>query len=184
MPVLISRSVVPAYPIGTSALRKRAERMLAALGRADAELSILLCDDATIHALNRAHRRRNKPTDVLAFALHEGKPLAGAEGLLGDVVISLDTARRQSSERGHSLWNEVTLLLAHGLLHLVGFDHRTDAEERRMNARADMLIAASSRARPQIASRPVDKARETGDSHPRKRPKADLLPAQKTKRSR
>ena len=91
--------------------------MLQALGLTDAELSIMVCDDATIHALNRTHRRRNKPTDVLAFALREGKPLPGAEALLGDVVISLDTAQRQARERRHALWTEVTLLLAHGLLH-------------------------------------------------------------------
>jgi probable rRNA maturation factor len=117
--------------------------MLRALGMPDAELSILLCDDATIHALNRTHRRKNKPTDVLAFALREGRPMPGASGMLGDVVISLDTAARQAEELGRTLWDEVTWLLAHGLLHLVGYDHRTAAEERRMNARADMLIAAA-----------------------------------------
>jgi len=142
--------------------------MLRALSLPEAELSVMLCDDATIHALNREHRRRNKPTDVLAFALREGEPLQGAEALLGDVVISIDTARRQAAERNHSLWAEVTLLLAHGLLHLIGYDHRTDAEERRMNARADMLIAASSVRRPQIAQHVVDKPRKAGDSRPRK----------------
>lgn len=122
---------------------RRAEKMLRALGMPDAELSILLCDDPTIHALNRTHRRKNKPTDVLAFAMREGRPMPGESGLLGDVVISLDTAARQAEELGRSLWDEVSWLLAHGLLHLVGYDHRTAAEERRMNARADMLIAAA-----------------------------------------
>jgi probable rRNA maturation factor len=117
--------------------------MLQALRMPEAELSILLCDDATIHALNREHRRKNKPTDVLAFALREGKVLPGASGVLGDVVISLDTAARQAKQLKRSLWDEVTWLLAHGLLHLVGYDHRTDAEERRMNARADVLFAAT-----------------------------------------
>jgi probable rRNA maturation factor len=152
MPVLVSRSSVPSRTIGSAALRTRAERMLAALALSGAELSVLLCDDATIHALNRQHRRKNKPTDVLAFALREGKlptsvgSLPAARGRaepLGDVVISLDTARRQAEERGRTLWDEVTLLLAHGLLHLIGYDHRTRAEERVMNARADMLIAAA-----------------------------------------
>jgi probable rRNA maturation factor len=124
-------------------LVRRAEKMLRALGMPDAELSILLCDDPTIHALNRTHRRKNKPTDVLAFAMREGRPMPGESGLLGDVVISLDTAARQAEELGRSLWDEVSWLLAHGLLHLVGYDHRTAAEERRMNARADMLIAAA-----------------------------------------
>jgi probable rRNA maturation factor len=137
--------------------------MLRALGLDDAELSIVVCDDPTIHALNRSHRRRNKPTDVLAFALREGKPLPGAEALLGDVVISLDTAQRQARERRHSLWTEVTILLAHGLLHLVGYDHRTDAEERRMNARADMLVAAATTRVPQARPKPVDKRRKAGE---------------------
>lgn len=119
--------------------------MLEALGMAEAELSILLCDDDTIHDLNRRHRRKNKPTDVLAFALREGQPVPGSTAL-GDVVISLDTAQRQADELGRTLWQEVTFLLAHGLLHLLGYDHQTDEEERRMNARADMLVAAAGQA--------------------------------------
>jgi probable rRNA maturation factor len=144
--------------------------MLQALSLADAELSIVVCDDATIHALNREHRKKNKPTDVLAFALREGKPLAGAEAMLGDVVISLDTAARQARQHKKSLWDEVTMLLAHGLLHLIGYDHGTDAEERRMNARADMLIAAANTARPQIAVSAVDKRVKAGDSRSPRRP--------------
>ncbi len=130
--------------------------MLVALKLKKAELSVMLCDDRTIHALNRSHRKKDKPTDVLAFALGEGEVLPGAEGILGDVVISIDTAQRQAKERAHSLWDEVTLLLAHGLLHLIGYDHRNDEEERVMNARADMLIAAA-KTRPQRRARAVDK---------------------------
>jgi probable rRNA maturation factor len=143
VPVFVTRTAVPASPIGSSALRVRAERMLAALALPSAELSLVVCDDATIHQLNRQHRRKNKPTDVLAFALREGPALRGAEDLLGDVVISLETARRQAEVRGHPLWTEVTILLAHGLLHLLGHDHQTDEEERRMNARVDVLVAAA-----------------------------------------
>ncbi len=127
--------------------------MLAALGIAKAEVSILLCDDAEIRRLNRDYRRKDRPTDVLAFASSEAHPgrglgdevkkLARAEGVLGDIVVSIDTARRQAEEKGHSLTHEVTFLLAHGLLHLLGFDHRTRAEERRMTARTDALLAAA-----------------------------------------
>ena len=117
--------------------------MLHALRLPAAELSVVLCDDPTIHALNRDHRKKDKPTDVLAFAQREGKPVKGTRDLLGDVVISLDTAQRQADEHDRSLWDEVTMLLAHGLLHLVGFDHRTRAEERIMNARTDVLVAAA-----------------------------------------
>ncbi len=133
--------------------------MLVALKLQKAELSVMLCDDRTMRTLNRTHRKKDKPTDVLAFALREGEALPGAHGLLGDVVISIDTAQRQAREHRHSLWDEVTLLLAHGLLHLIGYDHRDDAEERRMNARADMLVAAAGTRRPQRAPKPVDKPR-------------------------
>lgn len=142
VPVLVARSAVPASPIRNVAIKRRAERMLGALGLEHAELSLLLCDDREIHALNKRHRRKNKPTDVLAFAMQEGTPMPRGRRLLGDVVISLDTARRQAQEFGRPLWDEVTLLLAHGLLHLVGYDHQTDAEEARMNREVARLVAA------------------------------------------
>lgn len=116
--------------------------MLAALGLPRAEVSILLCDDATIHELNRTYRRKNKPTDVLAFALREGENAHLAGDMLGDVVISIDTARRQAEEHDRSLADEVRFLLAHGILHLVGYDHATKAEERRMMALTDALLGA------------------------------------------
>jgi probable rRNA maturation factor len=143
MAVLVSRVGVSGRVIASAPLRTRAERMLRALALPKAELSVVVCDDPTIHALNRDHRKKDKPTDVLAFAQREGKPVKGTRDLLGDVVISLDTAQRQADEHGRSLWDEVTMLLAHGLLHLVGFDHRTRAEERIMNARTDVLVAAA-----------------------------------------
>ena len=127
-------------------VRSKAERMLAALGLSAAELSILLCDDPTIHALNRTYRGKNKPTDVLAFAMREGEGAehANAHSVLGDIIVSLETAARQASTRARTLDAEVTMLLAHGLLHLLGLDHRTRTEERRMTARTDLLCAAAS----------------------------------------
>ena len=117
--------------------------MLGALALPEAELSILLCDDATIHKLNRDHRGKDKPTDVLAFAMREGETGHLAGDLLGDVVISVDTARRQAGEHSRSVAAEVRFLLAHGILHLVGYDHGTRAEERRMMAMTDVLLAAA-----------------------------------------
>ncbi len=117
--------------------------MLRALGRQDAELSILLCDDSVIHALNRAYRGRDRPTDVLAFAMREGEGGSVSDHVLGDVVISIDTARSQAHGGGRTIAEEVTTLLAHGLLHLLGYDHRTRAEERRMKALTDVLRAAA-----------------------------------------
>lgn len=120
-------------------VRAVAERMLASLGLADAELSLLLCDDATIHTLNRDYRRKDKPTDVLAFALREGPHAEHAGDALGDVVISMDTARRQAAEHDSAISTEVNFLLAHGVLHLLGYDHQNRGEERRMSARTDIL---------------------------------------------
>jgi probable rRNA maturation factor len=121
--------------------------MLAALGVEDSELSILLCDDSTIRELNRRYRNKNRATDVLAFPMQEGPGPQFAHGLLGDVVISLPTARRQAAARDRAIVDEVTFLLAHGLLHLLGHDHATARQEREMTARTEALMAAVEAAR-------------------------------------
>ena len=147
MPVVVSTRGLKKRSVAPSTVRERAERMLAALQMKDAELSVLLCDDATIHELNRDYRGKDRPTDVLAFAMREGEHGDLAPELLGDVVVSIDTARRQAAEHGRTLVAEVTYLLAHGLLHLLGYDHATVAEDRRMRARTDALCAAATIAR-------------------------------------
>jgi probable rRNA maturation factor len=111
-------------------------------GRADYEVSVRLVDDAAIHALNRGYRKKDKPTDVLAFAQREGPGGQLHPELLGDIVISVDTARRQA-RRG--LYRELLHLASHGLCHLLGYDHRDDDEERAMNARAAALRAEAAR---------------------------------------
>lgn len=121
--------------------------MLASLGFEDAELSILLCDDGTIRQLNRDYRKKNTATDVLAFPMQEGPGPASHPGLLGDVVISLPTAARQAADQDRPIIQEVTFLLAHGLLHLLGYDHATKSEEREMKARTGELLAAVEAAR-------------------------------------
>ena len=111
-------------------------------GRSDYEVSLRLVGDAQIHALNRGYRRNDRPTDVLAFAQREAPTAAIHPALLGDIVISVDTARRQA-RRG--LYRELLHLASHGLCHLLGYDHRDDAEERDMNARAATLRAEAHR---------------------------------------
>ncbi len=123
--------------------RSAAERMLLALGMPDAELSILLCDDKTIHVLNRDYRDRDRATDVLAFAMREGEGAGVCPQLLGDVVISIETATRQADSAGKTIVNEIVFLLAHGLLHLLGYDHQTSSDQRVMSAFADGLVAAA-----------------------------------------
>lgn len=117
-----------------------AGRVLAAMGEAGAELVVSLVGDAEIHALNRDYRGKDRPTDVLAFAMREGEPTPDGGNVLGDVVISLDTAARQATERGVAVAAEVRDLLIHGILHLLGYDHEVSANEsRRMKAKERWL---------------------------------------------
>ena len=128
-------------PTLASRLGRVARRLLRRLDLGETELSILLVNDREMRALNRRYRGIDRTTDVLAFAQQEG---AGStpDGLLGDVVISVDTARRQARDAGSSLGAEADRLLIHGLLHLLGYDHeRSAAEARRMQRRERMLAS-------------------------------------------
>ncbi|MBI5514297.1 MAG: rRNA maturation RNase YbeY [Deltaproteobacteria bacterium] len=127
-------------------VERAAEACLRASGRPRAELSVLLCGDRQIHRLNRVYRHKNRPTDVLAFALAEGPSPELSGEHLGDVVLSLETATRQAREHGVRARDEVLHLLAHGVLHLLGWDHRTDAEDRRMRAETERLLGRVRRA--------------------------------------
>jgi len=123
-------------------LRVRGERVLAELCHAGSELSVALVDDATMATLNTAWRRRRGPTDVLAFSLLEGAHAEHRGSLLGDVVISLETAARQARRARRSLDDEVARLLAHGVLHLLGHDHQRPAERRAMRGEERRLWRA------------------------------------------
>jgi probable rRNA maturation factor len=129
--------------LSSRTVRALADAMLASLGLEDAELSVLLTDDRRIQELNREHRGKDKPTDVLSFPLDEDEVDTGSPRLLGDVVISLDTAERQARGRGRSLVEEVRFLLAHGILHLIGHDHAEPEEKRIMVAATRRLVRAA-----------------------------------------
>ncbi|AHE96546.1 hypothetical protein THERU_07520 [Thermocrinis ruber] len=109
-------------------LSKIARRALEVLGLSKVELSIALVSDAQIKRLNKLYRNKDKPTDVLSFPIGEK-----VEDwlILGDIVISVDTAKRQAQELGHSLEEEIKRLLVHGLVHLLGYDHELGGEEER-----------------------------------------------------
>lgn len=130
-------------------IRAWGNAMLERLERPEAELSVLLTNDKTIQRLNRDYRHKDRPTDVLSFHLEGGTGgIELADGwLLGDVVISLDTALRQATGRKRSLEAEVRWLLAHGVLHLCGYDHATPDEKRAMVAVTRQLVRAAERAR-------------------------------------
>ncbi len=101
-------------------------------GRPNSEVSVVFVDDGEMRTLNNRFRGVNKSTDVLAFPINEGRFAAINPDLLGDIVISVPRSREQSETHEHSIERELTILLIHGLLHLLGFDHETDKEEAAM----------------------------------------------------
>ncbi|NMP23015.1 rRNA maturation RNase YbeY [Sulfobacillus harzensis] len=123
--------------------RQAAAAALANLGGLeDAELSLLLTDDETVHTLNRTYRGVDKTTDVLSFSQREGDNGDPWDNLLGDVIISIEQARRQAEDYGHSMAREVGFLTVHGILHLLGWDHEVAEDEQRMMAKTEEILAS------------------------------------------
>ena len=149
MPVLLqnaSRSSLPR--INDAVLQRTAEFCLMAAGVPGAELSVLLVNDDAIAELNSTWRGKSRPTNVLAFSMIEGEDAAMAGNLLGDIVISLDTAAREAREEGITLHARLQVLLVHGFLHLMGLDHeRSASEARKMAARETELLHQLARRR-------------------------------------
>ncbi len=112
-------------------MRSVAIKILSELGLPDAELSILFVNDTEIQRLNKHYLRRDKPTNVLAFPMKKGEFPCLHPHLLGDIVISVETAKRQSNRFGLNYMEMVMLLMIHGILHLVGYEH----EESKIEAR-------------------------------------------------
>lgn len=115
------------------------------------EISFILCDDEKIRELNKNHREIDAPTDVLSFPMLEYiDGIAQAEDydfdmsedllMLGDIVISLETATRQADEYGHSLEREIAFLATHGIFHLLGYDHETKEEESIMLGKQESVL--------------------------------------------
>lgn len=129
--------------VDTRRLRSVAKALLHAVEEDGSTLSISLVNDREIQQINREHRGKDKPTDVLSFPLYEaGELTAHGERMLGDVVISVDTARRQAAEYDAPLQNEIYRLLIHGILHVLGHDHEEADERRAMEAEERRLAAA------------------------------------------
>jgi probable rRNA maturation factor len=120
----------------TDVLCRLLERVVTCEGyKAEAQLNVLLCDDAYIAELNRAYRRKRGPTDVLSFE-YESIPGTDVERpLLGDIVISLETVERRCGGACEAMRQEIRLLFCHGVLHLLGQEHDTAAKRRAMAAK-------------------------------------------------
>jgi probable rRNA maturation factor len=128
-------------------LQRRVGAMLALLQLENAELSLVLSGDEQIRELNRIYRAKDKPTDVLAFPMREGDfgrfHATLPSHLLGDVIVSVPTAIRQARAAKRDSLGEITMLVAHGLLHLLGWDHETRAKDKKMRAETDRLVVAA-----------------------------------------
>ncbi len=115
-------------------LFKKISREAARLeGYSSAEISVVLVDDSEIRKLNRKYRGLNETTDVLSFPLDDE--------LLGDIVISTETAQRQAREYGHSLKRELCFLLTHGLLHILGYDHQSPGDKQQMRQKEERILS-------------------------------------------
>ncbi|MGI5877418.1 MAG: rRNA maturation RNase YbeY [Christensenellales bacterium] len=139
---------------GTEAMLENAVRTaLARTGAGDLQVSVLLVDDEAIRDMNREYRGMDRSTDVLSFPMlsyldgeyddqlvFDTDPETG-EVLLGDVVISIETAVRQADEYGHSIERELAYLAVHGVLHLRGYDHENESDRRGMRAAEEEILA-------------------------------------------
>ncbi len=121
-----------------------------------AELSVVLADDALVHRLNREYRGKDKPTNVLSFALTEAEePDAGEDApiMLGDVILAWETVAREAAEQGKTPSDHMTHLVVHGVLHLLGYDHETDDEAEEMEQLETQLLDTLGIADPYAATR-------------------------------
>ena len=114
----------------------------------ESEVSITFVDNEKIHEINREYRDKDQPTDVISFALEElgeGEIEIIGEGIprvLGDIIISTDRTKEQAEEYGHSFERELGFLAVHGFLHLLGYDHMNEADEKTMFGKQDAILAS------------------------------------------
>lgn len=131
MEILISNNQSQ-FPVDTPQLQSRIAQVLERLDETQCELSLLLTDDKEIQALNKTYRDLDKSTDVLSFPQDEDAVNESGDTLLGDVVISVETAARQAEEHHLSFNEELILLAIHGILHLLGYDHERSPQDARI----------------------------------------------------
>jgi len=139
------RNLQRKHKIDQGLIRDKSKAILALCGLKDVELSILIVNNRRIRILNKTYRGIDKPTDVLSF------PMMGTEFnsvpttqplLLGDIVLSMEKIQSQAREQGHSADHELMMLLTHGILHLIGYDHeRSPQEEQRMRKKEGVILA-------------------------------------------
>jgi probable rRNA maturation factor len=126
--------------INIAPVREAIEKALQGEKRTDAEVSVLIVNDARMRRLNKTYRKIDSSTDVLAFPMNEGSFASLNPHLLGDVVVSADRAQAQAAQAGHDLEHELRLLAVHGTLHLLGYEDETRSGRARMRRLAGKYI--------------------------------------------
>ena len=126
-------------------VRRVAKKVLETEGYREVQVSILFCSDPYIKRLNKEYREVDTSTDVLAFSMHEGRFPKVHPEILGDVVISLETASCQARRFRHSLDEEIALLVVHGILHLLGYDHLKKKDKELMRRKEKEILRVISR---------------------------------------
>ncbi len=135
------KSIGSGRKVAPHGLKKKAQKILRFLNQNCAELSLVLVGNRQIRRLNARYRRKDEPTDVLSFPL--GEKLPSGKTVLGDVIISVEQAKKQAAENNKKLAAEMETLLIHGILHLLGFDHERSLREKQRMKRMEGRIHRS-----------------------------------------
>jgi probable rRNA maturation factor len=136
------KNIHPDFKIKKRALEILMKNILTAENE-DTSVDLILVDDEFMQRLNRKFIGRNRTTDVISFGMKEGKPETVEFPNLGDIYVSLDQAKRQAEEYGNKFEEELRLLVAHGLLHLLGYDHRNKKEEAVMRKKEGIYLKSA-----------------------------------------
>ena len=123
-------------------MKKILKRALKSEKIKNASFNVILIDDKEITKINKMYRKKDKPTDVISFALEDNKKSISAynKRILGDIYISVETAKKQAKEYNHSLKRELCFLSVHGLLHLLGYDHIEEKDEKIMFKKQELIL--------------------------------------------
>lgn len=123
-------------------MKKILKRALKSEKIKNASFNVILIDDKEITKINKMYRKKDKPTDVISFALEDNKESISAynKRILGDIYISVETAKKQAKEYNHSLKRELCFLSVHGLLHLLGYDHIEEKDEKIMFKKQELIL--------------------------------------------
>lgn len=134
---------LPFGAAGRKMIRDAVNASIREMGGGCFEVSVLITDNEKIHQINKEFRGVDKPTDVLSFPMDS----EGEAAMLGDIVISLETALVQAEEYGHSLEREISFLTVHSMMHLFGYDHENEADRARMREMEEKVLGVLNLAR-------------------------------------